>query len=213
MSRFNIVVRVLSVALLSSAVVGHAEVNVSITITGSIDELVPLMQQLKEYGIGAEEGKDADKVKLEMHSVVSADEAYSVDAPAPRADGAISEAPVKPDPVLELVNANAQPATVTRNDRVTVTIRAYDRDRRIDTIGMKVYGAPVSADLYDNGEGYDRTPQDGTWTGWFVVPEDMAPGEHSVRITAFDVNGDRIMVTDANGREMPLTTDVAFVVK
>jgi len=31
--------------------------------------------------------------------------------------------------------------------------------------------------------------------------------------TAFDVNGDRIMVTDINGREMPLTTDVAFVVK
>ncbi|MBN2310996.1 MAG: hypothetical protein JXR94_18620 [Candidatus Hydrogenedentes bacterium] len=175
-----------------------AELTVTVSISGSIEELLPVLQHLKDMGIGV--GAEGDGLKLRMHSVITGDEAAPTE-PAPPA-----EPPAPPKPILGLMNPAALPATVRPGGILVVTVKVGDPDHVIDTIGVTVSDG-TSFDLYDNGTRGDAEALDGLWSRSVAVPQDMPAGQHVATITAYDVNGDPVMVPGAGGAAVPLAVE------
>lgn len=170
-----------------------AEVSVSITITGSIDELLPILEHLRGLGIGvASDAAEEDSLKLQVHSVISEEEAALPDGGAPK-------------PQLGLRDLEVEPRAVKRGNPVLATVKLSDPDHVVDTVAVSLGDATF--DLYDDGTNGDSKAVDGVWSRLLPVAETTDTGEQSLKARAFDVHGDRILVAGADGKVVPLSAE------
>ena len=168
----------------------HAEINVTVSISGTLDEILPILRHLQDLGIGVA-GKDA--MKLQVHSVMSGTEA-APGAPAPLGFQAAAVAPV----------------SAKAGETVLITAKVGDPDHVVDTVAATVGGETV--DLYDNGTNGDVTALDGTWSRSVALPATIPSGDAVIVLTAYDVSGDAVHVTAPDGTKAPVTAKATVTV-
>lgn len=181
----------------------HAEVTVSITISGTIDEIIPVLEQLRGLGVGTSGATD-DPLKLQVHSVMSSEEEEEEEVKT-----APEEMTPKPRPTIS--QSTVEPAIAKPGDSVVVKATIGDPDRIIDTVAGTVASARV--DLFDNGTGGDATAGDGIWSGTLTLPGNVETGANTITITAYNANGEQVTLPDAEGNLAPLTAEAALTVQ
>lgn len=166
-----------------------AELSVSVTITGDIEEIMPLLQHLNQMGAGvAPQGEDPLKLRmLSVHGDGATAEAPAVDPAAVEPVPADTRAPQPVGP--QLVSGAVAPAEVSPGLTVLLTVHVQDKQRAVDTVTATFAGANFAVDLYDNGTNGDTAAADGTWSANVLVPDDLAGGEYQVEFAAYGTNG------------------------
>ncbi len=194
----------LTVAFAALFLTAHAfgEMSVSVTINGPIEDIVALLQHLKDLGIGSASAPSEGPYKVTITSV-----ATTTTEPEPVAP------PPPPKPTLELLDAKADPAAVKPGGNVLLTVKVSDPDHVVDTVAATVDGTPGSTELYDNGTQGDAAAGDGIWSATLTVAPQTAPGEHAVNVAAFNTGGNPVMKTTEGGPAAPLTAQVKITVQ
>lgn len=190
------------------------EMTVSVTITGPIDEIIPLLQHLRNLGVGvgASSGQPP-ALKVEMSSEAAAVPGGEP-APAPTEPSApATPPPPPPPPPLALLNPVVDPPSVGPRGPFTVSVQVSDPDHVVDTVACKIDGIENTFDLYDNGTHGDKAPNDGVWTCQIVSPVPLSKGEHAVALNAFNANGAAVTVPGKDGAQQPLTAQANVTVK
>ncbi len=179
----------------------RAEVTVSITISGDIDELIPILEHLQRSGtdMGGDEAS-AEALRFHILSESNGDEA-----------AAATEEESAPK-TLSLRAPSVAPASPAAGSTAVVSVTVTDPQRRVDTVGMAIEGTDFSADLLDQGKEGDATAADGIYSRAVTLPEDLAAGEHTVVITGYDRNGAPIKVTGEDGIVTTLTAKAIITV-
>jgi hypothetical protein len=189
---------VAAVALIT--VQAAAETTVSITINGPIEDMVALLQHLKDIGVGSAPGPSNGQYKVTIKSVATTTTETGQTQPPPK-------------PLLALEDAKAEPATAKPGEAVLVTVKVSDPDHAIDTIAAAVDGAQGSIELYDNGAQGDATAADGTWTASLALPPQTTPGEHAITVSAYNAAGNPVMKSVENQAPVALTAQVKITVQ
>lgn len=180
------------IALCGAVAPARAEVTVSITISGTVEELVPILQKLQELGLGGATAA-GDPLKLNVHSVMTGDET----APAATAPPAIESAAV-------------EPASAKAGEAVLVTAKIVDAGHAIDTVAATI--GETKVDLFDNGMEGDATAGDGIWSRKVTLSPALAAGEVAVAVNAYNANGEPVLITGADGQSAPLTAQAKVTV-
>lgn len=171
-----------------------AEVTVSITVTGTIEELIPILQKLQELGLGGASASP-DPLKLNVHSVMTEGEAAA--EPSPQTP-AFSEAAI-------------QPASAKAGESVLITVRVVDPARVVDTVVAGI--GELRLDLFDNGTEGDATAGDGVWSRQTTLPSTLAAGDMAVAISAYNANGEPVTLPSADGTQATaMTTETKLTV-
>jgi hypothetical protein len=173
------------------ALPARAELEVSLVITGNMDEIRAVFDQLQASGIG-EAGNAGEGLKLEVHSAAGTP---MTEAPAE------AEAAPAPEAPLTLTHMSVEPPTVLAGAVLRVSVKVQDKENRVDTIGANLHsaGKEFTFDLFDNGSHGDDTAGDGTWTVNVAVPGAATPGEYILTLYAYDATGERIALPNAAG--------------
>lgn len=183
---------VILIALFSAIPAARAEVTVSITISGTVEELVPILQKLQELGLGGATAS-GDPLKLNVHSVMT-NEGTPAAAAAP--------------PAIE--SAAVEPASAKAGEAVLVTAKIADAGHAIDTVAATV--GETKVDLFDNGMEGDATAGDGIWSRKLTLSPALAAGDVAVAINAYNANGEPVLITGADGQSAPLTAQAKVTV-
>ena len=196
------VVAVVLMMVLLSGGVARGDVEVSVTLTGDIDEIMTILRQLQRMGIGsAQAAEPSDPLRLEMQSVSvgSLDEPASTNA----REVAETESPRRPG----LTNVQFEPMPLQAGEEVLVTVDVVDPFFQVDTIGMALEppeGETLQMDLFDSGQRGDKVAGDGTWSRMFGISSDAPEGEYVFTITAYDANGQPVRVEGDEDDTTPL---------
>ncbi len=208
-------VRVLAAMATAAMVLGAwagAEVSVTLTISGDMDEILAILQLLRSMGYGGS-APEEDPLRLRVHSVHSSDEETAASS-VPGEAGAVAapEPEPEPKPVIALQNPTADPASVKAGETVVVRTEVIDQQNAIDTLAATFGKTAVTVDLHDNGEQGDATAGDGVWSGTLAVPPETRAGAHEITILAYDANGDPIMTLTADQRVTSLSAKTGLTV-
>ncbi len=194
----------LAAALLASAfaaATAQAELSVTLTLSGDIDEIMQVLERIQGLGEGAEEPRQ-DRLRLRIHSI--AEEAGAAEQPgtaegetaaepAPQAEAETTPEAPATEPAVRLEEPLVTPSEAVQGATALVTVRVVDEEHTIDTVAAQVPEAGLTVDLHDSGISGDRMPGDGIWSGNLLVPAELEPGEYTVAIFAFDPYGARVM--------------------
>ncbi|HIJ73511.1 MAG TPA: hypothetical protein HPP83_05350 [Candidatus Hydrogenedentes bacterium] len=185
-----------------------ADVTVTVNISGTIDEIMPILQYLRNLGVGGPAAieEEPGPIRLEMHSVVTAPP-EEVEAPAPEPEAPMPE----PEPTLGLANPVLVPDALKRGAEALVTVNVTDPDDVVDTVVLSL--GEEAIDLYDNGSHGDTAPGDGTWSCTMTVPVNLRPGDTALTITAFDAMADPVAVEKDDGTIEPLAIRIGVTVE
>jgi hypothetical protein len=197
-------------AMMVSIPVARAEVSISITISGSIDELLPILRQLQNMGVGAGDGTD-DPLKLNVHSVMTGED-MALPGGEPVAT-APEEPQSEPQPAvvtLGIAGASATPNPAKSGENVLFTAKIGDPNHVVDTVGLTV--GDVTFDLFDNGANGDLKAMDGIWSRSYELPATLSPGEQVATINAYDVNGEPVVLSEEGKDPMPVSTETSFTI-
>lgn len=174
--------------------------EVTVSISGSLNDMLPVLQLLRNMGFGFESPDDAGQpLRLEVHSVVSdgdlIKDAVAGDIPGVDERAAQDAAPV-PDK-LGLYNPAVDPASAKPGDSMTVSVMLADPERLVDTMSARIVGAEGAlADLYNDGTHGDAAANDAAWTGTLVLPPTVLAGAHHIELVAYDDYGDPVAGED-----------------
>lgn len=191
----------LAVVMLGLGALG--EVRVSVTLTGPLDEMLPLLEHLREMGVGAEEG-----LRLEIQSVATPESAAAEPAPAEAAAPAAPPAPAEPS----LAGFAAEPAVARAGEKVRMSILVLNGVGVVDTVSATIGGTEIQFELNDNGENGDSVAGDGQWSGELVLDAQLPAGRLGLNIVAFNANGQPVKVKDAAGQMVDLAAPVVVEV-
>jgi hypothetical protein len=181
-----------------------AEVTVSVTLTGPIDELLPILEHLREMGVGAA-GTGEEALKLEMHSVATPEENAAAAQPAP------VEPPAPPQPAgPSFAGFTAEPKVARAGEKVWVSILVLKGVGVVDTVSARIGGTNTQFELYDNGENGDPVAGDGQWSAEIVLDPQLPAGQIPVNIVAFNANGQPVKVNDPSGQQVDLAATVTL---
>jgi hypothetical protein len=176
----------LALAIAFCAAPSFAAPKVTVSISGSIDEMLPILQHLRAMGIGfgASEPEESG-LKVDMHSFAD--------------DGGKGASAVlsSKQAAAGLSKAAAAPAKVRPGDVALISVQVSDPDRQVDTLGAtapRIEG--VDFDLYDNGRYGDKKAKDGTWSYVLTIPANVPPGNYALTLLAYDANGDPLQTAD-----------------
>ncbi|GMW01892.1 MAG: hypothetical protein AMXMBFR84_30280 [Candidatus Hydrogenedentota bacterium] len=181
----------------------NGEITVSVTLTGSLEEIQLILEQMK--ALGAISGQYGEPMKMNLHSVMDSN-AVQEDGVAP-----------PPAPTLALVDPKVEPQSAKPGEEILVSISIVDTNKVVDTVAVKdSTAAEATFDLYDNGLEGDAVAGDGIWSRKTTVPAGAAAGEYTLGITAFGINGDPLATPDAVVAEgetaPPLTAEAKYAV-
>lgn len=178
-----------------------AELKLSITITGTPEELIPLLEKLSEMGVGTGSEEESDEpVRMEMHSVTGDEEA------AAEEKGESDEPP-------GLWGAAVTPAAPRPGEDVLVTLQVSDPSGQVDTIACVVEeGDGFLFDLYDNGTHGDEIAGDGVWSYLLTVPTRLDVDTYTINVTPYDRRGNEIAVESDDGSMETLSAEIALPV-
>lgn len=189
-----------SILFLALAGAAAAELQVSITLTGDIHEILAVLARLRDMGftdaqLPANDPQQTD-APIEMHSITvgSLDDAAAQDAapdgpPDPPPDPQPEPAP-DPAPLLALAAPTLTPGTAQPGDAIHIAVAVTDVERRIDTLAVRIEAPdPIMTDLYDTGGQGDAIPGDGVWSCTVTLPPELPAGEYPIIVTAYDRDG------------------------
>jgi hypothetical protein len=177
-----------------------AKPQVSVTITGDLDEMLPILQQLKAQGLVGSPAAEPmpDPIKLRVHSVTSSETAPE---------------PLQPLPEESLPFTLTEASVAAEgSDTVVLTVKVQDTARVADTVSGTATTLPgVSLDFFDDGSAADTQAGDGIWSA--AIPLANLPGGvHVLTINAFDADGNPVGDAGEDGAIESVATDVAFEV-
>lgn len=185
------------VASVFAAVAAFGEIQVSVTISGNLEEMLPILMQLKESGSQIKLESD-DEVRVHVHSVTSEKGDMHVGQEAEEV-----KAPTASNPAL--VEPKIVPESVKAGEEITLTVKLADPNRVVDTLSAEVaIPKPVTVDLFDKGDEGDEVAGDNIWTRKLMIPADTPVGSYEVRISAFDADGKPIQIVKPDGTQAPL---------
>ena len=216
MKRSIRIATILLAAALGLAGAARADVTVSITINGSLDEIIPILELLRDMGIGTETlGDPGDPLRLNMHSVSTIEaapgapeSAFEAVAPAPVV---LQPSEPAPQPATALSDMQFTPMPAAPGSEVLLTVAVTDADKHVDTLVAQIPRvADENFDLYDNGTHGDQTATDNIWSATVTVPQATNPGEYTATVTAYDPHGDPVKADETN--DAPLTIQGSLVV-
>ncbi|MBI2433160.1 MAG: hypothetical protein HYV26_09840 [Candidatus Hydrogenedentes bacterium] len=200
--------RTVSLLVIALCVVGlggvaRAEITVSVTINGEIDEMLPLLEYLKQMGAGPG-GTAEDPLKLHVHSIHG--EGATPEEPVAEAPPAAPEP--APAPTLGLVNAAVEPAPVTAGLSALIRVQVEDAAAAVDTITATVENTLIAVDLFDNGTNGDVTAGDNVWSANVLVPAELPAGGYTISFAAYDADGNTVTIPGPAGEQTPVTASV-----
>jgi hypothetical protein len=180
----------------------RAEIKAEIVIRGDIDELIEVLERLRDLGLGATV-ESANGSKIQLHSVMDEKE--------------IGRGEIAPPPEPEVVGlaflwARTEPKVVQAAGTVLVEAKLSDPWREVVSIKATLKGTSYSFDLIDKGTLGDRVARDGVWSYDLVLPEKPDARRYGVKIVAYDKNGEIVTVEDEGGKPLPLITETSFEV-
>ncbi len=180
----------------------RAEIKTQIVISGNIDELIEVLERLRELGFGATvDSGNGSKIKL--HSVMDEKEigrGFTAPPPEPEVIG------------LAFFWARAEPKVARPEGTVLIEAKLSDPWREVVSIKATLKGGSFSFDLIDKGNGGDRVARDGIWSFGLKLPEEPDARRYGVKIVAYDKNGEIVTVEDEGGKTLPLITETSFEV-
>lgn len=180
--------------LFFAATHGYAEVKVSVTLSGDIDEIMTLLTQLQALGVGGQSAAEAP-LSVEVQSV-------SEGAALPLAE---DPPPLEPEEPRLAFSNPILPAQAAPGAEVALAIQVVDADHVVDTVAARIENAAIAIDLFDNGTHGDQTAGDGVWTGLLPLSDDLAPGVYQVVFSAYDALGNPVPHLTDDGQIAPLT--------
>jgi hypothetical protein len=180
-----------------------AEIRLQLTINGDIDELIEVLEKLRGMGVDvAVEPSNSELSKIQVRSVTDDRENRKAAAPPP-----------EPEEVgLEFLWARAQPKLADPGSTVLIEVKLSDPWRDVETIGAALKGVKLEFDLLDTGDRGDRVARDGIWSFGLNLPLSADSRQYSIRVVAYDKNGDVVSVENERGERVPLTTEMSFEV-
>lgn len=208
----------LAVGLLLACTGGPAAADVTVTvqITGTIEEILPILQMLQQTGLEKAAAEHMEGLKLEIESTtVAAPETAAPAETAPPAEAAPATPAPPPQPMLG--TPTVEPATAKPGDSVLVTVPVADPGDpagRVDTLAARTAAPGTYAfDLYDNGTQGDAVANDGIWSYRYTVDPNTPAGPLTFEIIAYDASADPVKVRNEAGEEIPLTTQAVVNVQ
>jgi hypothetical protein len=192
-----------------------AEVTVTVQISGTIEEIMPILQMLQSSGFNKAAQEKLDGLKLEINSSTEATPtAPPATATAPATPPASEAAPVAPamPPQPALAAPVVQPAVAKPGDQVLITVAVTNPEGRIDTLAARQGGA-YAFDLYDNGTRGDAVAGDGVWSYLYTVNPNAPDGPIDLELNAFNAGADPVKVKNEAGEEVPLTVHAVITVQ
>ena len=103
--------------------------------------------------------------------------------------------------------AQIEPSVLKPGDSAIITVLLIDKIRTVDkVVGVLPDYPGMKLALRDDGNPPDEQAADGIWTLQVDVPFMAPPGEFVLDITAFDRNGDVVIVKQADKSQGPLST-------
>ncbi len=189
----------LAIALLACAPIATAALEVSLTVSGDIDEIQALLRFIEKRNKRPADDGD-NPLKISLHSMTSGDMTTLDTKPAsmPR--------PVKLSPP----QLSAEKLTPGQSTLITVAVRDDRGD--VDTVAIQVVGTNLRTDLYDDATHGDLKAKDNVWSVSLTPMEATPAGRYELIVTAFDRNGRALRAISPNGEEQPLQvrTDVSI---
>jgi len=188
----------------------RAEVSISITISGSIEELLPILRQLQNMGVGTGDSAD-DPLKLNVHSVMTGEDvALPGMEPAPVEAAPVEPAPEPEPPALGFQGATVMPGSAKAGEKVLFSAQVSDPDHVVDTVGLTI--GDITFDLFDNGANGDEKAMDGIWSRNYELPATLKAGDYVATITAYDVNGEPVVVAAEGEDPAPVSAETPLKV-
>lgn len=100
------------------------------------------------------------------------------------------------------------------DQQVLIIVKINDRFDTVTRLEGVVKEDPsIVLPLVDDGTGPDEKANDDIWVGEVDVPFDAPPGEFDLEITAYNINGERVLIRNEEEEVMPLVTNVQFVIR
>ncbi|MFM1919769.1 MAG: hypothetical protein RLZZ303_1403 [Candidatus Hydrogenedentota bacterium] len=194
----------LALAALAAAPAARAELEVSLEISGSVDEIMAVLDQLKQAGLGQESEEGGEGLRLEVQSTATPEGAPAEAAPPPA-----------PEPPITLGSVVVEPASVTPGQVLRVTVAVKDQDRVVDTVAanMRNNGKEFTFDLFDDGSHGDEAAGDGVRSVNVAVPGAATPGEYEIVFFAYDAAGNQVTLPNAHGEPEPVTASAKVTVQ
>lgn len=209
-----------SILFLAFVAAAAAEVQVSVTLSGDVDEILAVLVQLREMGLIQADVPQDDSTRIQVHSITvgSLDETAATAAPAAPVDEATPqsplEAPAPAEPRLELAAPTLTPGSVRAGETVLIAVPVVDTERRVDTLAVQIATpAPIGNDLFDNGGDGDAIAGDGVWSRTVALPADLPVGEYAIKVIGYDRDGAAINVGAQDDPEAVLQTHATLVVE
>lgn len=108
-------------------------------------------------------------------------------------------------PAIE--NAYIMPGDLQPGDTAVITVEIKDKFDIVKRVeGVVKEDRTITFEFQDNGVPPDEKAGDGIWTIQVDVPFNAPPGEFHFEVTAYDGDGNVIVVEDKEGEAAPLTT-------
>lgn len=173
----------------------RAEVELSLNIKGTAEEITTVLQLLKQAGLAG----GAGNMEVQVESTFARPDAPPVPAPAPSTP--------------QMGSALVAPPSVGPGKAAVLSVQVLDPDRKIDTIAAVVGENIVTGDLYDNGMNGDAAAGDGRWSLLLSMPPDLADGTYTVTFHAYDAQGAPVLLPGPDGAPAPVQATAAITVR
>lgn len=115
--------------------------------------------------------------------------------------------------IPQITHSVVEPAELGPGQIALITVELNDANSIVDHIDGVVKNYPERKfRLIDDGAAPDVAAGDGIWTMEVSVPFQAPPGEHFINFTAYDSQGQEIIVPDADGHATALGTMLRVVI-
>lgn len=190
--------RVCAVALaICACVPTMAEVELSLSIRGTADEIAAVLQLLKTSGLAGGGG-----VQVAVESTFAPAAVEDPGAPAP--------APAPAPPALSLGNPLLSPSAVKAGTAALLSVDVIDPERRVDTVAATIGDNLLTVDLYDNGMKGDVAAGDGRWSVLLTVPPTVPDGNYEIVFRAYDAQGAPVALPGPDGAPQAVTATMGM---
>jgi hypothetical protein len=113
-----------------------------------------------------------------------------------------------------LSDAAIKPATLSPGDTALVTVHVVDAHKIVNrVVAVVIEDSRMKFNLADDGQGPDSSAGDGVWSMQVDVPFMAPKGSYTLEFTAYDQDGQVIMVKDADLGKAPLSAVCELVIE
>ena len=110
-----------------------------------------------------------------------------------------------------LSNAMMAPNDLKPGDTALITVTVEDKFGLVDTVtGIVKEDKTITFNFRDDGTEGDATAEDNVWSMKVDVPFNAPPGEFNYIISAYDLNGNLIIVRDENNEAAGMSISFAL---